>query len=226
MSDPTLDPADVDHGEHWPLAVGPHEPFRAGRDELAVQPGDRTFVVDVDDGVVERARRAPLRDPERDPGRAVAGCVADRIERWPIDLHGLIGEPPVPLGVVPRLLSPDPVGIARNERFSEHHEVATVGSGGAHLSGCGFDGRVAVEVDGCGLDRRHPETVSTPHRVAPAMTSSQGPTNPVSVSNCPSASSISAHTDRCSSELKEPSIWWSAPKDSRSKRAHSVAEGS
>ena len=74
-ADERADPhaADVDDGEHRPLAVRPHEPLGSGGDQLAVEAGDLPGVVDVDHRVVEGARARPLGDPERHPGAGRLG---------------------------------------------------------------------------------------------------------------------------------------------------------
>jgi len=62
--------------------------------------------------------------------------------------------------------------------------------------------------------------------LVPAPTSiSQGPTKPSSVSYVRSTVLISFHVSARSLSLSAAIIWCSAPKDSRSKRAHSAADG-
>ncbi len=123
-----------------------------------------------------------------------------------VDLDGLILEPVVPRSVLCSRHPPDPVGVARDERLGEHDEVGPVGAGVCNLVGDDVKCGLAVEVGGCPLNGGDAELSSTAHRVAPATTSSHGPTKPLSVSNRLRADSISVHTESWSVAVMEPSI--------------------
>jgi hypothetical protein len=147
--------AHVVGGPGRPGAV--HDPLADRRHELLVLAGDRAAVVDEDLAVEQGPRRAGATLAHTDDGgdAVLPARLRDRVDGGPGHLYGVLEQPLVELhrAIVERQQL-DPAGVPGHEALRERdHGGSTrrrVGDEPHRL----VDGRVEVEEDRCGLDRR------------------------------------------------------------------------